>query len=45
MRAKKYKTSRIITRVVLVMFIANSSCQMQQKQNINLSNLKQLQHL
>lgn len=33
MRTRKYNTSGIITRLVLVMFIANSSCQMQQKQN------------
>lgn len=35
MRSKKYKTSRILTGLVLVMFIANSSCQMQQTKNIN----------
>ena len=34
MPTKKYKTSGIITRLVLFMLTANFSCQMQQKQNI-----------
>lgn len=35
MRSKKYKTSGIIIGLVLVLVIANSSCQMQQAKNID----------
>lgn len=38
MRTKKYKTSGIIIRLVLVLFTATSSCQTQQSKNINAIN-------